>query len=219
MVLCHSRRSLLSLLLLCLIAGCSGTPVTTPKSSQAKSSQANSSKASTVAPAAPQAPVVAKTPTFVAAQRFMNSWGAGDLIQTVMQREMEKNAAEQPGVAELMKRVFANTSKDEFTDLAASVYARHVNQADLESLATFSETPTGNRFFKSVVGAVLATGKVDPNTLTRQFNANELTEIYKFSQSPSFLAMQAQLPLINKEMGEEGRKFGERKLKEYMKRN
>jgi len=203
MVLRHSRRSLLAILLLCLIAGCSGTPVA-PKSSQANT-------------AAPKAPIP-KTGAFMAAQRFMNSWGAGEMIQSMMQREIEKRAAEQPGMSELMKRVLADSSADEFADLAAGVYARHIDQADLEVLATFTETPAGNRFFKTIVGAVLAGEELDQNAIMRQFNADEITELMKFFQNPAFATMQAKLPTINKEMSEEGRKYGERKLKEYLKR-
>jgi hypothetical protein len=203
MVRRYAHRSILSLLLLCLLAGCSGTPV--------------ASKPSQAIAVAPKA-AVPKTAEFLAAQRFMKSWGAGELIQTAMHREMEKTAAQQPGMAELMQRALADSSADDFTDLAAGVYARHVNQADLESLASFSETPAGNRFFKSVVTAVLAGEKIDQNAIMRQFNADELTEILKFSQSPAFASMQAKLPTINKEMGEEGRKYGEQKLKEYLKR-
>ena len=209
MVLCHSHRSLLSLLLLCLIAGCSGTPVTP------NATQANATPPSVAA--TPKAPA-AKNATFAAAQRFMNGLGAGELIQTVMRREMEKTAKDQPGITELIKRVFADTSTSEFADLAAGVYARHLNQADLEGLATFSETPAGSRFFKSAMGTMLAGEKLDSNVLMRQLNADDLTEIVKFSQSPEFASMQAKLPLINKEMREEGRKFGDRKLQEYMKR-
>jgi len=203
MAIRHSQRSLLPLLLLCLSAGCGGTPVTS------KPSQAN-----TVAPQE----AVPKTGAFLAAQRFMNSWGAGEIMQTALQREMEKTAVQQPGMAELMKRALADSGPDEFTDLAAGVYARHINQADLESLATFTETNAGNRFFRSVVGTVLAGEKIDQNAIMRQFNADELTEIIKFSQSPAFASMQAKLPTINKEMGEEGRRYGERKLTEYLKR-
>ncbi len=204
MVLRHSHRSLLSLLLVFLIVGCSGTPVAT-----------NPSQANTVAPkAAPP-----QTGTFLAAQRFMKSWGAGELIQTAMQRELEKTAVQQPGVAELMKRALADTSTDEFSDLAAGVYARHMGQADLESLAEFTETNAGNRFFKLIVGAVVAGEKsFDQNAIMRQFNADELTVILKLSQSPAFASMQAKLPTINKEMSEVGRKYGERKLTEYLKR-
>ncbi|UCH46456.1 MAG: DUF2059 domain-containing protein [Betaproteobacteria bacterium] len=136
----------------------------------------------------------------------------------VFQRNLEQTYKDQPGVAELVQRAFADFTEEDFENLAARVYVRHLNQEELAELAQFTESPTGNRFFRmSVAGAV--TGKaVNGDDIARQFNADELVEIVRFSKSDGFVALQQALPTINRELGEEGQTLGETRMREYLER-
>ncbi len=153
-----------------------------------------------------------------AAKRFLHSWDAGDIAMKVFQRELEQAYMDQPGLAELMQRAFADATPEDFENLAARVYVRHLNQNELAELAQFTESPTGNRFFRMSVGAAIEGKPLKSEDAMRQFNADELMEIAKFSQSNAFLALREALPNINRELGEEGRKFGETRMREYLER-
>ena len=155
---------------------------------------------------------------FAVAKRFLHSWGAGEIGMAAFQQNLEQASREQPGLAELMQQAFADITEQDFENLAARVYVRHLSQEELEELAQFTESPTGNRFFRmSVAGAM--TGKaVSREEITRQFNADELTEIVQFSQSDGFLALKQAMPTINRELGEEGRQLGETTMREYLER-
>lgn len=153
-----------------------------------------------------------------AAKRFLHSWDAGDLAMGVFQRELEQAYRDQPGLAELMQRAFADSTPEDFENLAARVYVRHLDQRELSELAQFTESPTGNRFFRMSVGAAVEGKPVNGEDAMRQFNADELLEIAQFSKSDAFIALRQALPTINRELGEEGRKFGETKMREYLER-
>lgn len=153
------------------------------------------------------------------AKRFLHSWDAGGIAMAAFRQKLESESMGQPGMGELMRRVFADFKGEEFEDLAAPIYAHHLTQAHLTELARFTDSKTGNRFFRLIIKSA-AEGK--PNTqndVMRQFNADELTEIVKFAQSDAFVALTRELPAINRELGEAGRQFGEAKMREYLKRH
>lgn len=153
-----------------------------------------------------------------AAKRFLHSWDAGELGMRAFQQNLEQTYQEQPGLAELVQRAFADVTEDDFEDLAARVYMRHLNQEELEELAQFTESPTGNRFFRLSIAGAMEGKRVNRDDITRQFNADELTEIVRFSQSDGFAALKQAMPAINRELGEEGRQLGETKMREYLER-
>lgn len=132
-----------------------------------------------------------------------------------LQRMLAEDAKKQPGTAELTRRALANFKKDDAENLIAKVYARHLSQAHLAELAKFSESRAGNRLFKIAFANVLE-GKKDQD-MAQLFNADELTEIVKFSQTEAFSAATKALPVINRELAEEGRKLGEAAMREYIK--
>lgn len=165
---------------------------------------------------------VAQDPTpqhLAVAKRFLHSWDAGDVAMVAFQRTLQQNHQDQPGLVELMQRIFAEFKAEDFENLAARVYVRHLNQEHLAELARFTESPTGNRFFRMSVGAALEGRNMSGEDAMREFNADELLEIAKFSQSDAFLALKEALPTINRELGEEGRRFAEQTVREYMERN
>ena len=134
------------------------------------------------------------------------------------QNQLEQTYLEQPGLAELMQRAFADVSEEDFENLAARVYVRHLNREELTELAQFTESPTGNRFFRMSVASAMAGTPVTGEDMARQFNADELTEIVRFSKSDGFVALKKNMPTINRELGEEGRQMGETKMREYLER-
>lgn len=150
------------------------------------------------------------------AKRFLHSWGAGDLVMDGFRRALEEKSKEQPGMAELARRAFASFKVENAEDLVSRIYARHLSQDYLGELARFTESRTGNRFFRIVISGTLEGKKSDD--ILRQFNADELTEALKFSQNESFTALTQALPAINRELAEEGRRLGETTMREYIKR-
>jgi hypothetical protein len=152
------------------------------------------------------------------AKRFLHSWGAGEAGMAAFQDKLAQTYQEQPGLAELMQRAFADVTEQDFEDLAARVYVRHLSQEELGQLAQFTESPTGNRFFRMSVASAMEGKPVTGEDIARQFNADELTEIVRFSRSDGFVALKQNMPAINRELGEEGRVLGETKMREYLER-
>ena len=152
------------------------------------------------------------------AKRFLHSWDAGDIAMKVFQRNLEQTYKDQPGVAELVQRAFADVTEEDFENLAARVYVRHLDQEELSELAQFTESPTGNRFFRMSVAGAIEGNAVSGEDIASQFNADELVEIVRFSKSDGFAALQQALPTINRELGEEGRLMGETRMREYLER-
>jgi hypothetical protein len=150
------------------------------------------------------------------ARRFLHGFGAGAIAMKGLRTELEKQAKDQPGVAELVRRAFVDVDEQDFEILAARVYARHMNQQHLTDLAGFIESKTGSRFFNMAIEGAMSGKPQDSAAAIRQFNADELTEIMKFLQSDSFIALQKVLPTINAEMKQEGEKLGEALLLEYL---
>lgn len=152
------------------------------------------------------------------AKRFLRSFDAGEIAMAGLQRQLEKDTKDQPGLAELSRRALADITAEDFENLAAQVYARHLTQQHLADLAQFTESRTGNRFFRGAIGDALEGKSNGVEDMMRQFNADELTEIIKFVQSEAFVALQQALPAINRELAEEGHKLGESAMQEYIKR-
>lgn len=151
----------------------------------------------------------------VTAKRFVHSWGASDIAMAAFQHSLDNEAKSQPGMAELSRRVFANIKAEDFENIIARVYARHLTQDNLAKLTQFTESRTGNRFFRAAIAADKQGNKTD---IMSQFNADELTEIMKFSQSDAFAAMKQALPTINRELADEGRHMAETAMRDYIKK-
>jgi hypothetical protein len=202
-----------------VLGACASTQ--TAKAPPAKPGAAVQSKPAVAAAIKPSAEPSAEH--LAVARRFLHGFGAGEIAMKGLRTELEKQAKDQPGVAELVRRAFVDVDEEDFEILAAKVYARHMNQQHLSDLAGFIETKTGSRFFKVAIdGAmegVLSGKPQDGAAAIREFNADELTEIMKFLQSDSFMALQKKLPTINQEMAQEGEKLGEALLMEYLGKN
>ena len=202
--MCFSYLRFASLLLVfCSVCGCGGQPALR------QATTAAASVTTSVKPTSDAGGVAA-------AKRFLTSWGAGELIRIGFERAMEQQRNDQPGMAELARRVFGELKTPELEDIAARVYARHMSLEQLTELARFTETPLGERFFRVATRLALEGKSSDPQAMMRGFSADELTLILKFSQSDVSRALQAQLPAINSELAQEGSKFGQEKLREYL---
>jgi len=119
-------------------------------------------------------------------------------------------------MADLSRRIFADTTAMDFEDLCARTYARHLTQEHLVDLARFTETKTGKRFFRIAIDNALGEKSTDAKEMMRQLNVDELTEILRFSQSEALSAMNNALPAINRELAEEGKKWVQDKFREYL---
>lgn len=171
-----------------------------------------------VACATPQTPTGPSHEHVDTAKRFLSSWGAADLAMKAFKRKMDSQNVDQPAsVAELNRRVFATIKAEDFVDIASRIYARHLSLEHLTDLTRFTESPTGNKFFRIAVGRAMEgeSSKIKED-MQRQFNADELTEIMKFAMSEEFSAMKQAIPDINREMAEAGREFGQKKMREYL---
>lgn len=158
------------------------------------------------------------SPGFAAAKRFLHSWRAGDVAMAAVVKELEAQAEEDPAVAEVVRRAFADVDADDFENIIAHVYARHISAEHLRALADFTESPAGGRFFRLAIGSALAGERLDPEEAMRRFNADEIEAIIGFVKSDAFKAMSAALPTINRELEVEGERFGERVVQDYLDR-
>lgn len=152
------------------------------------------------------------------AKRFLHSFGAGEIAMAGFRQKLEEETKDQPGLAELSRRAFSDIKPEDFEDLAARVYVRHLTQQHLAELANFTESPTGNRFFRGAISSKLEGKPSKVEDMMREFSADELTQIMKFVQSDAFIELQQALPAINRELAEEGQKLGETTMREYIKR-
>lgn len=151
-----------------------------------------------------------------AAKQFLHNLGLGEHALATLRQTIGDTAKKQPGLAEVMRRAFEELGSDDFEDLGAQVYARHLRHEHLTELVRFSESSTGIRFFKTVIASVLGGERATKEDLMRQFNADELTEIMRFAQSDASAALNRQLPSINQELAVESRRLGEAKIREYL---
>jgi len=147
------------------------------------------------------------------AQRFLHSWGAGEIALAGIESALEAKAKEQPDTAELCRRAFSNVQVEDLENMMARVYARHISKNNILELMKFSESDTGQRFFRAAITAAME-GQQNEDVI-RQFNADELNAIIKFAQSDAFQAFTQAQPEINRELSEEGRKFGAAVMRDY----
>lgn len=187
--MCRRKFAILVFLIGCVfLSGCSITPVVTKEDT-------------------------ARTAT---AKRFLHNVGAGELAMTAFVKELENQANEQPGMTELIKRAFTNINQEDFENLAAEVYSRHLTHEDLMEIATFSEKPAIQRLFKVIFGGISSGKQLDNQELLRQFSADELTEIMKMSLSDSLVRMKEVLPEINKELVQASNSLRQEILRDYL---
>ncbi len=152
------------------------------------------------------------------AKRFLHNIDAGEWALLSIRLKIDEDSKNQPGMAELTRRAFADLTPGEIEDMISEIYARHVTREHLLELAQFAETKTGKRFFRIGFISVLNNTHQNTEEVMRQFNADELSEILRFSQSEAALALTRQLPTINEEVSEAARKMGEDRMREYIKK-
>src|SRR5690349_18876728 len=104
------QRLFLPALVTLLVAACASSPP------PAKTSSAPTSTPRT----APSRP--GDSAHLVVAKRFLHGFGAGDIAMAGLKKELENQAKEQPGMAELVRRAFVDVKPEDFEDLAAKVY-------------------------------------------------------------------------------------------------
>ena len=150
------------------------------------------------------------------AKRFLRNVGAGQLAMSSFRKTIEKEAVDNPGIAELSNKVFADVNEEAFITLASDVYSRNLSSDDLEELANFSESPTIKRFFAVIFDRIATEQPVD-RSVFKQFNSDEILEVMKFSVSGSFTRMSAALPKINKELSMASASYGQELFRNYMK--
>lgn len=212
------KTRFISILLLSMalcISGCASSP---QKNDQQAKSQTGSTRKSTSADAKYIAAITA-APTsehIIMAKRFLHSFDAGGLAMNSLTKELERQAADQPGVADLTKRALADITADDFENLAARVYTRHINKAYMTELASFAESDAGSRFMRLAIDQAMSNKKASPDDITRQFSSDELIRLMKFLQSESFSAFQKEINTINAELKVEGEKLGMAMMREFV---
>lgn len=150
------------------------------------------------------------------AKRFLHSFDAGTLAMGSLKQELERQATTQPAMSELVKKSLETIDADDFENLAARVYTRHLNLNELTDLAKFTESGAGGRFMRISIDQAIKGIPADPNEVMRQFNADELVQLMKFLQSDTFGVLQQKIPVINAELKEESRKLGETLMRVYI---
>ena len=157
----------------------------------------------------------------VAAKRFLHAFDAKKLVTIGLERALEKEVSKYPeGAKELTRRVMSNIKAEDFIDMMAEIYARNLTRGSLTELAKFVESPTGNRFFNLIIDSALEGKQANvQNEVMSKFNADELTEIMRFSMSPAFKKMNRVQYKINRELMEAGRQLGQEKIQEYLEQN
>ena len=148
--------------------------------------------------------------------RFIQNIGGGDMAYEAFLSGLEDLETEQPGMAALAERAFAGTTADDFARIAAPIYARHLSHEHLAELERYTRSPAIQRFFSLIYMSVKAGEAANERELMKQFSADELTEIIKFSRSPSVAAMKQSQPQINREFYKAGREWAEVRFNEYM---
>ncbi len=152
------------------------------------------------------------------AKRFLHNVGMGEIAMRGVFRSFEQMREKQPGMTDLMSRAFADLKGEDFEVLAAEVYAQHLSYDHIRELEQFSENSAIKRFFSIIFSVVESGQPLNNDELMSRFNADELTQILKFAQSDSFIELRKSLPEINDDLGEAGRRLGEKILREYIDR-
>ncbi len=152
----------------------------------------------------------------LAAKRFMSNAGAGNLAMFALQKEMNKLSVEQPGLAELTRRAFADVKQEDLDLFLAKIYARHMSFEDLNKLAESSEKDSIKRFFHYIFDSLKQEQKFSKADFTKQFNADELTEIIKFSQTDSFRTFTEVSSQIKEEIRTSSYALGQKLLQDYI---
>ncbi|MFC1839506.1 DUF2059 domain-containing protein [Thermodesulfobacteriota bacterium] len=153
-----------------------------------------------------------------AAKRFLRSFNAEELAMVSFKRTMESETKKHPeSVVEVVQRAMSDVKGEDFIDIITQVYVRHLTERQLNELAQFAESPTGQHFFQIAIKNVLEGNRNNAQSeFLSKFNADELTEIMKFASGDAFQAMNKAQPEINREMSEAARKFSQEKMQEYL---
>lgn len=154
---------------------------------------------------------------FLVAKQFIHNIGAGEMGLIAVKQMINDMYEKEPNAAEFTQRIFGDVSTDDFDNIIANVYQRHLSYEDLHKLAQDSDNPVISKYFALAFEQVLIKKQnLKPNNLMNQFTADELTVLLRFLKGDNFQRLGAALPEINRELKEEGRKFGEQKLNDYL---
>jgi hypothetical protein len=154
------------------------------------------------------------------AKRYLRSLGAYELFMVAIDRKLESMNKVQPGGnVEFLRRVFSEITEEEFEEFTAPAYVRHLSEKHLVEIVRFSESNTGKRFFQLVYARKIETQSNITKDDIRQFNADEIAEIMKFSLSDAAEAMKQANPAITRDIDAAENHFVEAKIREYLKRN
>ena len=151
-----------------------------------------------------------------AATRFLNNIGVGQALLETMKSDMELEAINQPGLAEVAQRSLANVTADDYELIAARVYARHVSMDDLLELDRLTQKPEIKQFFDMAFSAHKTGIPMDEAESMRHFNADEIIEIMKLSMSESFNNMNKIKPKIDRDLARALDAFHEAAIRDYV---
>jgi hypothetical protein len=154
------------------------------------------------------------------AKRHLRSRGAYELFMVAIERKIESMNKVQPGGnVEFLRRVFSEITEEEFEEFYAAAYVRYLSEKHLAEIVLFSESDTGKRFFQLLHARKIKNQSTMTKDDIRQFNADEITEITKFSLSDAGAAMKQAGSAINHDIEAAGNHFVEAKIREYLKRH
>lgn len=151
-----------------------------------------------------------------AAKGFLHNIGAGQAFNVGILRALAIRGLDEPGLAELANRAFADVDEDELEYLLAGVYARHLSYSQLVELEKLSANEGVHRFFSMLYEAEFAGKPTDDEILMRQMNADELTQIMILAHSDAFKALGEVQEEINLEMYEVGGVWAEETMRRYI---
>lgn len=157
--------------------------------------------------------------TLKVATSFLNNIEAGKLALLGFNQSIVEQAKSNPGLAEVMSRVFSDIDDNFFVGIAAPIYAKHLPYETLEKIDKHSERESIQRFFKIIFEKIGSGEKIDNKALASQFNADELIEIIKLGSSDAFNEMKTKLPTINNEIAVQSKLVGEKMMLDFIKNN
>lgn len=155
------------------------------------------------------------TPQYVAAEEFLNNIGAGQLFLAAIKKETTEAAKKHPQNATTIEDIFSSVTSDDFIELAADIYTRHLSEDALIELAQETQKPTIQKLFAIVFKGLLKEEEFDNKKILAQFDRSETLELIQFSKTDSFVSLKKVLPNINAELEQAGKKLGEKLLYLY----
>tara|TARA_R110001606_G_scaffold388580_2_gene554016 strand:+ start:44205 stop:44789 length:585 start_codon:yes stop_codon:yes gene_type:complete len=151
-----------------------------------------------------------------AAKGFLRNIGAGEAFNLGVIKTIAIRGIEEPGIAELANRALADVDAEDFELMLAEIYARHLSYSQLVELEKLSANKGVEHYFELVYQAAFAGKPADDQTLMRQLNADELTQVMILAQSDAFTALSMVQPDIDREIDEAAGAWGEMTMRRYI---